>query len=115
MTYISNSEKCKRITKYILMGLVTTCSLRYIPNTLLSTRELIMISFISSISFAILDMTSPSMVIDSSSKPDSQKIAIVHNDSTELTPELPVDSTIKDQILDQPVEDYDDTPQSASV
>ena len=79
MTYISNSEKCKRITKYILMGLVTTCSLRYIPNTLLTTRELIMISFISSISFAILDMTSPSMVIDSSSKPDSQKIAIVHN------------------------------------
>lgn len=64
MTYISSEEKCKRITKYILMALITICCLRYIPSRLLSNEELIIIAFTSSISFAILDMISPSITIN---------------------------------------------------
>ena len=63
MLKITNKEKCKRIIKYILMGLVILVSLRYVPTQLLDTSELLMISFISSISFAILDMVSPSILI----------------------------------------------------
>ncbi len=63
MLKITNKEKCKRIIKYILMGLIMLVSLRYIPNQLLDNSELITISFISSISFAILDMISPSILI----------------------------------------------------
>ena len=63
MLKITNKEKCKRITKYILMGLTMLVSLRYIPNQLLDNSELLTISFISSISFAILDMISPSILI----------------------------------------------------
>ncbi len=63
MLKITNKEKCKRIIKYILMGLIMLVSLRYIPNQLLDNSELLTISFISSISFAILDMISPSILI----------------------------------------------------
>ena len=63
MLKITNKEKCKRIIKYILMGLVILVSLRYVPAQLLDNSELLMISFISSISFAILDMLSPSILI----------------------------------------------------
>ena len=63
MLKITNKEKCKRIIKYILTGLIMLVSLRYIPNQLLDNSELLTISFISSISFAILDMISPSILI----------------------------------------------------
>ena len=63
MLKITNKEKCKRIIKYILMGLTMLVSLRYIPNQLLDNSELLTISFILSISFAILDMISPSILI----------------------------------------------------
>ena len=63
MLKITNKEKCKIIIKYILMGLTMLVSLRYIPNQLLDNSELLTISFISSISFAILDMISPSILI----------------------------------------------------
>tara|TARA_B100000900_G_C20469602_1_gene670791 strand:+ start:501 stop:719 length:219 start_codon:yes stop_codon:yes gene_type:complete len=63
MLKITDREKCKRIIKYILMSLVMLVSLRYIPNQLLNNNELLTISFIASISFAILDMISPSILI----------------------------------------------------
>ena len=63
MLKITDKEKCKRIIKYILMSLVMLVSLRYIPNQLLNNNELLTISFIASISFAILDMISPSILI----------------------------------------------------
>ncbi len=63
MLKITDKEKCKRIIKYILMSLVMLVSLRYIPNQLLNNNELLTISFISSISFAVIDMISPSILI----------------------------------------------------
>ena len=63
MLVLTNTEKCKRIVKYILMGLVTMSSLRYVPNQLIDTTTILTISCIVSISFAILDMVSPSILI----------------------------------------------------
>jgi len=45
------------------MGLVVIIATRYIPDTLLPTKELIMIGVTSSIVFAILDMVSPAIKI----------------------------------------------------
>ena len=63
MLVLTNTEKCKRIIKYILMGLVTMSSLRYVPNQLIDTITVLTISCIVSIAFAILDMVSPSILI----------------------------------------------------
>jgi len=58
-----NDLKLERIIKYIIMGLVVIIATRYIPDTLLPTKELIMIGVTSSIVFAILDMVSPAIKI----------------------------------------------------
>jgi len=63
MFVLTNTEKSKRIIKYILMGLITLSSLRYIPSQLIDTTTMLTISCIVSISFAILDMISPSILI----------------------------------------------------
>jgi hypothetical protein len=63
MLKITNKEMCKRIIKYILMCLIMLVSLRYIPYQLLNNSELLSLSFISAISFAMLDMISPSILI----------------------------------------------------
>jgi hypothetical protein len=122
MTAISNSEKCKRITKYILMGLVTTCALRYVPSTLLDNRELLMVSFIVSISFAMLDMISPSIVISETktiTKVEVPEMIQKKEESSNSSEEIedPVDSTLHNinQKLDTEVESYDPIEHSASV
>ena len=71
MLKLTNMEKCKRVIKYILMGLVMLVSLRYIPSQLIDGSELLTISFISSVSFAILDMASPSILISQKTIVDS--------------------------------------------
>ena len=53
----------ERIVKYIIMGLVVLLATRYIPDTLLPPKELVMIGATSSIAFAILDMVSPSVKV----------------------------------------------------
>ena len=65
MTNITQQNLCKaqRLIKYILMGLIVIVALKYIPDTLLKTKEIIMIGATSSISFAILDMMSPSIKV----------------------------------------------------
>tara|TARA_B100001093_G_C26838189_1_gene1019312 strand:- start:2583 stop:2786 length:204 start_codon:yes stop_codon:yes gene_type:complete len=59
----NNLEKSKRFIKYLLMGFIILVAIRYIPNKTLDTKEICMIAFISSISFAILDMISPTIKI----------------------------------------------------
>lgn len=56
-------EKCKRFIKYLLMGFIVLVALRYIPKRPIDTKEIIMIGFISSITFGILDMVSPSVKV----------------------------------------------------
>ena len=59
-----NDLKIERIIKYIIMGLVVIIAARYIPDILLPTKELIMIGATSSIVFAILDMVSPTIIVN---------------------------------------------------
>ena len=65
MTNITQSNLCmtQRLIKYILMGLIVIIAMRYIPDNLLQTKEIIMIGITSSISFAILDMISPTIKV----------------------------------------------------
>ena len=61
----TNISKLQKITKYILMGLIVVLATKYIPDNNLQIKEIIMIGATSSISFAILDMISPAVLIQS--------------------------------------------------
>lgn len=56
-------DKCNRILKYILMSLFTFALLKYIPLIMLSFNEMIIISCLVSIFYAILDRIFPSVVV----------------------------------------------------
>ena len=43
------------------MGFIILVAVRYIPNQPIETNEIVMIALTSSISFAMLDMVSPSI------------------------------------------------------
>jgi len=60
---LNKLEKSKRIIKYILMGFIILVAVRYIPNQPINTKEIIIIGLISSISFGMLDMVSPSIKV----------------------------------------------------
>ena len=64
MTRQENAVSQERFLKYILMGIVVYVAARYIPENLISQKELLMISAISSIAFAIIDMLSPTIKIN---------------------------------------------------
>ena len=59
----SNLSHVERFTKYILIGLIVVIATRYIPDTILQTKEIIMIGITSSLAYAILDMISPTIKI----------------------------------------------------
>ena len=58
------SHKKKNLIKYLLIGLIVALAARYIPQHTLQNEELIMIGAVASISFGILDMYSPSIIIN---------------------------------------------------
>ena len=49
------------ILKYILIGIITFVAIRYIPTTTLLQEDILIISFIISIAYAIIDTTMPSI------------------------------------------------------
>ena len=71
----TNINKYHKVIKYFLMGLVIVCAITYIPDCSLKNMEIIMIGAISSITFALLDMVSPSIVIKSNKK-HNKKICV---------------------------------------
>ena len=46
------------------MGFIILVAVRYIPNSPIDTKEIIMIGLISSISFGMLDMVCPSIKVN---------------------------------------------------
>jgi len=62
-TDISYINKIKKLLKYILLSFIIFVSLRYIPQNKLNIGETLKISSIGGISFAILDVISPSVSI----------------------------------------------------
>lgn len=59
----SKINTTEKIIKYILMGLIVVLLTRYIPNCALTNYEILIISALSAIAFAILDMVSPAVKI----------------------------------------------------
>jgi len=51
----------QRIIKYLLIGFIICIAVRYIPTLPIKNKEIIMIGICGSISFALLDMLSPSI------------------------------------------------------
>ena len=58
----------EKLIKYVIMGLVIIAATRYIPDKVLLPKELIMIGCTSAITFSIIDMVSPSIVIRNKNK-----------------------------------------------
>tara|TARA_B100002051_G_C16320114_1_gene431756 strand:+ start:40 stop:240 length:201 start_codon:yes stop_codon:yes gene_type:complete len=58
---INSIEITKRIMKYLIMGTVVGIVVRYIPEIPVPNKELIIISMVASMSYALLDMVSPSI------------------------------------------------------
>jgi hypothetical protein len=60
---VQDPDRKKKLIKYLLFGLVVAISLRYIPTNRINNKEILMIAAIASISFGIIDIVSPSIVI----------------------------------------------------
>jgi hypothetical protein len=58
-----NINKIQKVVKYILMGLIIISAIKYVPQSCLQDKEIYMIGALSSISFDILDMISPTIVV----------------------------------------------------
>jgi hypothetical protein len=57
----STKDKTNRSIKYVLMALITSVLIRYIPTIMISDKNIIIISCLVSISYAVLDRISPSI------------------------------------------------------
>ncbi|AYV82007.1 MAG: hypothetical protein Homavirus2_11 [Homavirus sp.] len=57
----NTSEIIRRSMKYLVMLFVLALSLKYIPSTSLENKEIIILSTIGVITFAILDIYCPSV------------------------------------------------------
>jgi hypothetical protein len=74
-----NLSHIQKLIKYMLIGLIVIMATRYIPDTILQTKEIIMIGTTSSIAFAILDMISPSIKIQQLSQKKNKVIVEAFN------------------------------------
>ncbi len=60
---VQDPDQKKKLIKYLLFGLVVGISVRYVPSNKINNNEIIMIAALASITFGIIDMISPSIVI----------------------------------------------------
>ena len=60
---VQDPDQKKKIIKYLLFGLIISISVRYIPTNKINNKEILMIGALSSITFGILDMVSPSIEV----------------------------------------------------
>lgn len=56
--YIS---KVKKLLKYLVLSLVVSVSMKYIPKNQIENKEIIMIASLTSVTFAILDIINPNI------------------------------------------------------
>ncbi len=59
-----NINKTNKLFKYLIMGIIMYGATKYIPDTALPEKELLMLATISSILLALLDMISPSITVE---------------------------------------------------
>ena len=58
---VNTIEITKRVLKYIIMGAIVGIATRYIPEIPIPSSYVILISMVSSMSYALLDIVSPSI------------------------------------------------------
>jgi hypothetical protein len=58
-----NQNITMKIIKYIIFALIISVSIKYIPSQNIDTNDIVMVSCISSITFASMDMLSPSIKV----------------------------------------------------
>lgn len=58
-----NISVYQKVIKYVVIGLIIMLATKYIPDVQLENKEIIMIGFITSITYAILDMISPTIIV----------------------------------------------------
>ena len=61
---VGTSDYFKRLLKYLIMGLIIFLSIRYLISRNIDNKEILLVSAISSISFGLLDIFSPSIKIN---------------------------------------------------
>jgi hypothetical protein len=61
---VQDPDRKKKLIKYLLFGLIVGLSIRYVPTNRIDNKEILMISALASISFGIIDMVSPSIVVN---------------------------------------------------
>jgi len=61
-------DNTNKLLKYILMGLISAISLYYVPSTSILYDEILMVSFVISICYAILDRIMPSIIMIENNK-----------------------------------------------
>ena len=57
-------EIAKRAFKYLMYALVVGAAVKYVPSQKLTNKEILTISIIASITFAVLDMYTPSVNVN---------------------------------------------------
>jgi hypothetical protein len=60
---VQDTDSKKKLIKYLLFGLVVGMSIRYIPTNQINNKEILMIAALASVTFGIIDMVSPSIVV----------------------------------------------------
>jgi hypothetical protein len=60
---VQDPDRKKKLIKYLLFGVIVGISTRYVPSNRVNDNEILMIAALASITFGIIDMVSPSIVV----------------------------------------------------
>ena len=60
---VQDPDRKKKLVKYLLFGVIVGMSIRYIPSNQINNKEILMIASLASITFGIIDMISPSIIV----------------------------------------------------
>jgi xanthine/uracil permease len=60
---VQDPDRKKKLIKYLLFGVIVGISIRYVPSNRVNDNEILMIAALASITFGIIDMVSPSIVV----------------------------------------------------
>lgn len=60
----NNLDMKKKLIKYLLFAFIIGLSVRYLPSNSIDDKEILMIAFIASITFAIIDMIEPTIKLN---------------------------------------------------
>ena len=60
---VHDDDYKKKLIKYLLIGIIVSISIRYIPSKQIDNTETLIIGSVASITFGLLDMISPTIIV----------------------------------------------------